>query len=258
MMLSGQDIRAAGVILGAMPTGYRASSYDVRVGQIITNNGEVHASFCIPPQGIVQVISVERIKLPHDLSGLATVKTSLCNDGLLALNIGIVDPGYSGRISSFLVNFANVSRVLTQGESFLRLQFVHLPNGLPQAGAINDIEYIASRRQAATRFGETFLNLSEAVRSAVQSSVSGVRNSILAGAGAAALALGLLTFLLNFSSLYMVRGWLQTGDAYRGQAYQEKIHDQINEVMQANIALKDHLDRLEARLNSVPNSAAKP
>src|ERR1700722_1224400 len=257
MMLSGQEIRAAGLIAGAMPTGYRASSYDVRVGQIITNMGDVHASFSIPPQGIVQVISAESINLPHNLSGLATVKTSLCNDGVLALNIGIVDPGYSGHISSFLVNFAKVPRVLIRGEPFLRLQFVNLPNGLPQPVAV-DADYVGIRRRIATRFGETFLNLSEAVRSEVQSGVASVRNSILAGAGAAALALGLLTFLLNFSSLYMVRGWLQTGDAYRGQAYQDKIHDEINDLIQANTALTDHVAKLEARLNSASNSTAKP
>ena len=65
----------------------------------------------MPPQGIVQVVSSERVKVPSTITGLATVKTSLCNEGLLALNIGIIDPGYEGAISSFLLNFSSVPRI---------------------------------------------------------------------------------------------------------------------------------------------------
>ena len=73
-MLTGDDIRSAGLIADASPGGYRASSYDVRIGKIITNDGTLHEYYKIPAQGIVQVVSRETMKLPSTISGIATVK----------------------------------------------------------------------------------------------------------------------------------------------------------------------------------------
>ena len=255
-MLTGISIRNAGVVIGGTETSYRASSYDVRIGQILTNDGELHANFRMPPQGIVQVISKERIKLPHDMTGLATVKTSLCNDGLLALNIGIIDPGYEGRISSFLVNFANVPRVLTRGEPFLRLQFVPLPDGAHTSKPIDDSAYIASRRQAAARFGGTFLNLSEEVQSAAKKEFLEWRRNILTAAGGAALILAVFTFFLNFGSLTIVKGWLQPTDTVRADLFRGVLNDQMLQLTKANSALAERLQAIEARLR--PATAETP
>ena len=45
------------------------------------------------------------MRIPSNMCCLAHVKTSLCNEGLLTLNTGIIDPDWNGRVSSFILNF---------------------------------------------------------------------------------------------------------------------------------------------------------
>src|SRR6267143_781828 len=104
-MLSGIDICDPNVVTNRADSSFRAASYDVRVGKFIAPRGATVESYALPAQGIIDVISCERVCIPHDLAGFAMVKTSLCNEGILALNIGVLDPGWDGPISSFLVNF---------------------------------------------------------------------------------------------------------------------------------------------------------
>lgn len=257
-MLTGKEIEAAGLIAGGVPAGYRASSYDVHIGQVVTNDGELHTSFKMPAQGIVQVISRERVKMPSTLSGIATVKTSLCNEGLLALNIGIIDPGYAGCISSFLVNFSNVPRILSRGEPFLRLQFMPLPNGAHPASPTDHAKYIMERRAQAARFGETFLNLSEQVRTAAKNEFSEWRRGVLTAAGAAALVLAVATFFLNFGTLGLVKGWLQPADTVRAELFRNLLSEQTAELIKANGELKSRLDALEVRMRSPSPAGSSP
>jgi deoxycytidine triphosphate deaminase len=252
-MLTGDEIRRAGLITNASPDGYRASSYDVHIDQVITSDGELSTAFRMPPQGIVQVLSIEHVKLPSQVTGLATVKTGLCNEGLLALNIGIVDPGYEGRISSFLVNFSNTPRMLIRGEPFLRLQFVPLPNGDHLPKQIDDDTYLAERRRQAVRFGTTFLNMSEQIGIATRKEIAEWRRGILTYAGAAALVLAVLTFFLNWGSLYLVKTWLQPADSVRAELLKSNLDDQVLQLLRANKELNARMQTIESR-QVPPNS----
>src|SRR5262249_15838303 len=104
-MLSADEIKAKQIVQNAVPTQYRSASYDLRIGKIIPPSGTANNEFILSPRGMVEVISKERVKLPSDVSGYAMVKTGLCDEGILAINIGILDPGYEGLISSTLINF---------------------------------------------------------------------------------------------------------------------------------------------------------
>jgi dUTPase len=257
-MLTKAEIENEGLIIGGVPAGYRASSYDVHIGQILSNDAELRASFKMPPQGIVQVISRERVRLPSTVTGLATVKTGLCNEGLLALNIGIIDPGYEGPISSFLLNFSNVPRVLTRGEPFLRLQFIPLPNAAHVAAPtpVDHALYIAERRRQAARFGETFLNLSEQVRTVARDEFVEWRRAVLSAAGAAALVLAVLTFFLNWGIVAFVK---EPSDTVRAELFRTLLNDQTAQLSKTNDELRARLDALEARVrSSPPTSGAHP
>ena len=165
-MLTGERIREAGLVLDGIDAGYRGSSYDVHIEDIIADDGALRDSFKMPPQGIVQVISRERVRVPTGMTGLANVKTGLCNEGLLALNSGVIDPGYEGRISSFLLNFSNKPRLLTRGEAFLRLQFMIMAEATATPPRPHDDDaYIAERRRQSATLSATFLNLEAVVES---------------------------------------------------------------------------------------------
>lgn len=88
MLLSDKEIKKHGLIHDGLDSNFRAISYDVTIGRIIETNGRKRNSLILRPQGIVEVVSKEKVKLPRDIAGYAMVKTSLCNEGILPLNIG--------------------------------------------------------------------------------------------------------------------------------------------------------------------------
>jgi len=257
-MLTGNGIRAAGLILNGTDSGYRASSYDVRIEHIIAEDGALRDSFKMPPQGIVQVISFEQVRLSNEMTGLAYVKTGLCNEGLLALKMGIIDPGYEGRISSFLVNFSNSSRMLVRGEPFLRLQFMPMDESVRGMRSVDDHSYIADRRKQSAIYSSTFLNLAAVVEKTTNDLFSKWRSQILAIAGSIALVLTVLTFLLNWGSLYLVKNWLQPADAVRAELLRGSLNDQDSKLIKANEEFARRIEALEARLRPNVPSPSKP
>jgi deoxycytidine triphosphate deaminase len=81
-MLSRDEIKRLGIILDDEDRCYRAASYDLRIGRIIAalagDNASVRDAEChvVRPQGMVEVISWESIKIPPNIAGYASVKTS--------------------------------------------------------------------------------------------------------------------------------------------------------------------------------------
>lgn len=123
MLLSGEAISQRHLVNNASNDGYRGASYDLHIGKIIDPGGGERDTYVLPPQGIVAVVSRETVNIPKNVAGFAMVKTSLCNEGILAINIGVIDPLYCGSVSSFLINFRKNSYVLAAGQVFLRLTF---------------------------------------------------------------------------------------------------------------------------------------
>src|SRR5260370_24267431 len=117
-MLGTDRVKELNLIDEAIPSNYRASSYDPSIWKIITPEGEEVDSYELPPMGIVEVISRERFRIPSAMCCLAHVKTSLCNDGPSTLNTGIVDPSWNGRVSSFILHFLKDDPLLLSADIF--------------------------------------------------------------------------------------------------------------------------------------------
>src|SRR5437016_3550796 len=113
----------------------KGTSYDVRVGKIIWRDekevSESDSRFLLKPQGVAEVVSLERLTLPTNVVGFASVKTALCDEGIMALNIGLVDPGYTGPLSTTLVNFSNRPYNIQRGDVMLRLTFFRCESSTP-------------------------------------------------------------------------------------------------------------------------------
>jgi dUTPase len=79
--------------------------------------------YYIEPREMVWVLSKEEFRLPATVTGIATLKTSSTKLGLLALNVGIIDPLFEGPISTALINFSDKPRRIAVGERFFRIAF---------------------------------------------------------------------------------------------------------------------------------------
>lgn len=125
MLLNSKQIRENCLIFNSLECNFRATSYDLRVGTIIDTNGKEHSQYHVKSSSIIEVISEETVCLDSKTTGFAHVKTSLSCEGLLALNIGIIDPGWEGPISTTLVNFGgDKSHLIQKGDLFLRITFI--------------------------------------------------------------------------------------------------------------------------------------
>lgn len=255
-MLSGSQIKDAGLIIDGQDDCYRGASYDLRIKSVLKNDGKVDEEYTLPAQGIIEVVSLERIKLPKNIAGFAMVKTSLCNEGILALNIGIIDPGWDGPLSSFLVNFGKNERLLAKGDVFLRLTFQMLTQEVDKVPSVYDEQsYLADRRRRVQgRFGNTFLNISEVIHQLAKETFDTYRTKILAYVSAAALGLAMLTFFLNFGNVYTQR-YLQIGDAAALLSSKEALERLSRDLKEQNRELTAKVDQLERRLMAVAPSA---
>jgi deoxycytidine triphosphate deaminase len=220
-MLNRDEITARGLINeGFEERCLKDAGYDLQIDTVISQDekgiSKAHkSSVDLDPQGIVAVISKERVKLPLDVCAYASVKTSLCREGVLAINIGIVDPGWDGPISSLLLNFGRRVHQLRNGDLFLRLTFHSLkhagsaePPGRRERGAY-ETEILSKYDE---RLSNNFMNLRKAMDDAKAEYVTEFKDLakkialkyLPAVALFIALFTGILagvTFLLNFAVL---------------------------------------------------------
>jgi dUTPase len=127
MILNKEQIDAAGIVIGGLAARRRPTTYDATIGDIITQ-GELweKETFVLDKRGIVWVVSTEEFTFDDTHTGLATLKTTWTHRGVLALNVGVIDPGWSGPLATALVNISGGKISIKKGDAFFRvLVFEH-------------------------------------------------------------------------------------------------------------------------------------
>jgi hypothetical protein len=245
MLLNGDEIRRRGLVANSDPKMFKAASYNPRIGKILTSRGDELSNYVLPPLGTVEVVSVEEFRLSKEVAGYATVKTSLCNNGILAINIGILDPLWKGPISSTLINFGKHEYLLQSGAEFLRITFheYHPQQDVPQPSApiLSHQEYVADRKQKVLQhLSETFLNLEQNTRKITETVASEVlhewRRGLLIWVPLAAFVLAALTFFLNFGN-----AWVASRHA--DDSYRNEINSKIEAEEQKNAEFRRNIEQ---------------
>ena len=251
MPIVAEQMTAKGLIENGIQSGFRAASYDLHVGAILEAPKEdkrssgsaaedirVSTGFSLRPQGMVRVISRERVKLPENIVGYALTKNGLSNQGILAINIGIIDPGYEGPISSTLINFGNRTYQITPETSFLRLTF----HEINETSQVRPVSHTHSTYLEKTKLdvlgssGPKFLNLSEVAQEAGQEAFGKFKNWLFLSLPLAALALALITLFIPWWAQIWT-GW----NTYLGagpRAYENRLE-----------AIESKIGDIEERLN---------
>ncbi len=253
MLLSGDEIKKRNLIQNDSTDSYRAASYDLRVGKIITWSGEEKSSFTLKSQATVLAISSERVKLPRNVSGDATVKTRLCHDGVLAINIGIIDPEYEGLVSSYLINFGRKDFSLNVGQTFLRLALHEFtPSEKPPSPHnLSDTEYINERKKETVAvLSETFLHLPMNIKPLTEEVLSEWKK-------------GLFIWVPIASLFFIALTWAITlGVTYSGREVpsKEQLKAELSSDIQARSlkSIDDRLTRIEERLTKLEQTASGP
>ena len=207
--LNAELIKMLSIVQNGQEEQYRAIGYDLSIGHIVRPDGELVDRYILPAQGIVEVLSKERLHMPPNVYANVLIKTGLSNEGLLALGIGVVDPGYKGKISSFIVNFSKDPQPLELGQSFLRSVFYKIEESdfLTSVDVPDDKYISSSRKRVVSNFGESFLNSEKLTNDIVEKSIAKYKKSASLWIPVIAFGLAFLTFLLNFGSFAAMQRW---------------------------------------------------
>jgi deoxycytidine triphosphate deaminase len=164
MQLTGPQSIKEGLVVQPNGLQARPASVDLHVGSIVINGKEYNEPVDIKAQQMFIIVSKERVQIKAGFVGYAMPKTSLCNEGILCLNTGILDPGYGGLISTTAINFEEDASAISPGEPFLRLVFHRLEG----EGAATDVQgdiskpdttYLKEAKAHSRRFPDTFLDI---------------------------------------------------------------------------------------------------
>jgi dUTPase-like protein len=278
-VLTEQAIKALGIIDNPDPSRFRAIGYDIAVGSMyVPEDDEINAGprveleYWIPPRGVVQIFSRETVDVPPDVCGYAMPKTGLCDQGILVLNTGILDPSFRGPVSAIAINFRKTRFRLKEGDVFLRLVFeetatpnrsrANAPSPLP-ADAIR--AYRNEKMLFAPEYGATFLNVPGMVRSVNQTVTAELlkkeRNTLLWIIGAAATLFAFLQIASPLAGKYFFSEETVAAKVLQELKNQQSVDTSI---LKAHIDAQDRLiDDLrrrveeQARTRSMESDAAK-
>lgn len=121
---------------GAKISNMRDSTYYLEIDSIMPTGEEAEydpadppTTHVIKPGEMARVVSKEKFQITDTrITALVTLRSSMTKQGLLPLDVGIVDAGYDGPIGSIVINFSKNNITLQTGTEFFRvLFFEHQP-----------------------------------------------------------------------------------------------------------------------------------
>lgn len=172
MLIVGDEILKLKLLLDADTKHIKNSSYYLTIGSIIPAGEEArkydfskpNTMLVIRPRQVAWVVSKEVFNIKsHDITALVTLRSTFTKQGLLALDVGMVDPDFEGPIGSIVINFSKNDVSLKAGEEFFRVVFVRHPE-VPASfreprEKTSATEYAKKRHDEIIRgFPDTFLN----------------------------------------------------------------------------------------------------
>ena len=172
-IIVGDDILNRGLLRKADQGNLKNSTYDLTIGEIVPvgqqnvlsrrkPDGGVDMYF-IEPREMVFILSKEEFELPATVTGLASLRTTFTKEGLLALNVGFIDPFFKGPISTALLNFSDRPVEIRTGDKFFRVMFFEhadVTKFKPETDeSVRKEEYIRElEKKAYSEFPQTYLN----------------------------------------------------------------------------------------------------
>lgn len=132
-MIVGQEILNRQLIQGGSTSNLKHSTFDLTIGAIFPMGktaarkrarSEEISEYFLEPREMVWILSKESFNMSPSVTGIATLRTSFTKDGILALNVGIIDPMFKGPISTALINFSDRPRRIALGDKFFRVIFI--------------------------------------------------------------------------------------------------------------------------------------
>jgi deoxycytidine triphosphate deaminase len=133
MLIVGQKILDEGLLQNAAPNHIRSASYYLRIHSIVPAGPQAKTydtskpveSYTIGPGEVVMVVSKEIFSITDPgVTALVTLRSTFTKQGLLALDVGLVDANFKGPIGSVVINFSKNDVHVGKEEEFFRVIFI--------------------------------------------------------------------------------------------------------------------------------------
>ncbi len=152
-------------------------SYEFRPGVIISTGGNVDEHcvrdwtgktgssdvYSVEPGALVWIRTLEKVAMPEDICAFWWQTNRLSRQGLMLVNMSMVEPGYQGPLACLFVNFGNKTVYIDPNSAVAKLVFNRLgkPADKPLAVHPDDIIYDREIVRAAMGTPVTFLAVGE-------------------------------------------------------------------------------------------------
>ncbi len=246
MLLNAVDIKRRKLLRRSKDENFKEASYNLTIGKIVTLDGKELTSFFLAPRGMVLMVSEELFDLPNNVIGYTTVKNNLSINGIMAINVGIVDSLWKKPISSLLINFGNTSYLFEKGDEFLRMTFHDFEKvDMSELGKIKennlssdalDFEsYLKFRKkESVQKLSTTFLSINSIIKDISKHVSKKILRNVIIFIG----LLGLLTFLISYSKDVF---------DFRKSLSNKIYHQQIDSLNMNLINIKRELDSIKLK-----------
>ncbi|WP_170436965.1 hypothetical protein [Ruegeria arenilitoris] len=175
MLITGKRIIDEKLLTDAVEKSIRSGSYYLRIHCIIPagddakdyDPGNPLTSYTLKPGGLAYVVSEEAFSITdYKVTALVTLRSGFTKQGMLALDVGLVDANYSGPIGTIVINFSKNDIHLRKDMEFFRVVFfehAEIEEAYRYPVIANDHQkYIGERLgQLINGFPETFLRTGE-------------------------------------------------------------------------------------------------
>ncbi|MEO1218498.1 MAG: hypothetical protein AAFY45_33520 [Bacteroidota bacterium] len=264
MVVGNTDLegRIENIIEHHYPKNLSNCGYTLRLGTVIepgtgneitleNKDGKTQLTYTIKPAEILIIQTKERVKMPLDLTGSFSALHRWARKGLLLINSSIVEPGYHGNLSCFVINFSKREIVFKPNDDIAKI-VLHKLSDHPDENeknkalfSITEEEYKNSLSEQARAFQDTFLDIHSIEERAGEIAVSKAKSAITYGGI-------ILAFLLTFSTLSnFVSKWISFDDKERKiiQLHEQKLDSMRMEIKQ----LKNILNQQENNISESTN-----
>jgi 2-polyprenyl-3-methyl-5-hydroxy-6-metoxy-1,4-benzoquinol methylase/dUTPase len=211
-------------------------SYKIKIGEIVEpetgnviNSSTSQPVYIIKPSEVVIIQSKEKLNLPENITASYSALYSISKDGILLINSSMIESGYSGKLSGFLMNFSAQPVIISIGQEIAKLNFIRV-NQIPNPATpqiINDNDYLIGLKKDAIKYHKSFLNIKGISEKISKSVLSNVKKFSYSGGI-------VILFLILFAStepLFSKWLWEKTGVGSASERF--KMELLLNEISHA-------------------------
>ncbi len=184
------------LVVDGNPARAVGSSYEFRAGRVLEcgpedSQPEIHdwrsavaqpRLHAIDPGEMAWVQTAESVKLPVDVCAFWWQTNALSRQGLMLVNMSMVEPGYEGPLACLFVNFGRRPVEISSRTTIAKLVFTNLSSTAtrPYLKMVDVRDYDDDVASAARAAADTFLDVSERVNLDLESAQSELAQQVAA------------------------------------------------------------------------------